>query len=73
MSVASSSAAVPDSPCVDLRDFMFKVPPGTFARNEFMRRNDHLISPWKYTPQQIEERNFVMAQWNWQRNNPRHE
>jgi hypothetical protein len=31
-----------------------------FRQGEFLRRNHHLISPWMYTPQQVEARNRAL-------------
>jgi hypothetical protein len=31
-----------------------------FRQGEFLKRNHHLISPWMYTPQQIEARNKAL-------------
>jgi len=38
-----------------------------YRRSAFMLAVDHLISPWKYRPEEISEREMILRKLNWQR------
>lgn len=49
----------------------YHIPAAIARRRAFLLAHDHLISPWKYHPQELMERDVALRTLNWQRESQR--